>query len=229
MEQPFAFFDQSGQFVDIQYNADSMHVVNQILEGANGKRCSVCDASPMRQTQVVWAESTRRHGTRTILLSNVALRVAPPRRPIEPSRRPPYYKAQWVYAAGLLGAALSIVGFIILCCGFTASSPSESSTDSGQVGSLMLLWLLMLVFFVGWIAMLIVGIRMIRQIYEKDSARRAVVLTNAEKEFALAMRLYAERLAHDRYLYERWKRSWFCTSCAVIVVEQPNATASRAP
>lgn len=224
MEQPFAFYDQSGQWVETQYNANSVHVVNQILEGANGKRCSVCDASPMRQTQVVWAESTRRHGTRIILLSNVALRVAPPRRPIQPMRILPNHKAQWIHAAILFGAALSMVGFIILCCAISASSPPESSARSGQFISLMLL----LVLVVGWIAMLIAGVSIVRRIYVKDSRRRSTALQNAEKVFALAMRLYTERLAHDRYLYERWKRSWFCMSCAAIVVEQPDATRSHA-
>ncbi|MFI6820840.1 hypothetical protein ACIBJE_07785 [Micromonospora sp. NPDC050187] len=86
MSDPDAYdlvFDQTGQQVDLQYNAEAIMVVNHIADGRSGKRCPRCNAAPMRQTSIVWDENTRRVDRGTMVLNYLALRVAPPRRPRE--------------------------------------------------------------------------------------------------------------------------------------------------
>jgi hypothetical protein len=98
-------FDQTGQQVDLQYNAESIMVVNHIADGRGGKRCPRCNAAPMRQTSLAWDENTRRVERGTMVLNYLALRVAPPRRPrprVRPFPTRPYLKAFGVLAVLLL-------------------------------------------------------------------------------------------------------------------------------
>ncbi|MGW5667481.1 hypothetical protein [Micromonospora sp. NPDC003776] len=87
---PAVFYNQDGQTVDVQYNAETIHFVSHIGQGSNGKRCPVCNASPMKRAQLLWEENTRRHRDGMMILANLAVRVAPPKRPgSRPVRKPP--------------------------------------------------------------------------------------------------------------------------------------------
>lgn len=99
-------FDQTGQQVDLQYNAESIMVVNHIADGRGGKRCPRCNAAPMRQTSIVWEESTCRVDRGTKMLNSLASRVAPPRRP-----RP----RDVSFPAGAYLKAFGVLGVLLLC------------------------------------------------------------------------------------------------------------------
>jgi hypothetical protein len=225
-EQPTVIIDQSGQWVDSQFNADNIQIVTNVSEGLNGKRCPACGASPMRRTQVVWAENTRRHGAAIVLLSNIALRVVPPRRPFEPMRRMPYYSPQWSRTAASFGVPLGLTAPILLSCaaGFVIrlqSDPNESSI-LGPIGALLYI----LIGGAGWITILILGIVRVKRARDQDNARRASMLADAENEFAQDVQRYEDRLVYDRQQFERWKRSWFCMSCTKIIVERGSVSVS---
>ncbi|MEV1142126.1 hypothetical protein [Micromonospora sp. NPDC049799] len=121
-------FDQAGQQVDLQYNAASIKVVNQIADGRGGKRCPQCSAAPMRQTAIVWEESTRRVRNGTMVLNSLASRVAPPRRPrlrhrsfrVRPYLRPfVILLALWVFTSFLsndlflVGATVALIAAVL--------------------------------------------------------------------------------------------------------------------
>ncbi|XTZ18370.1 hypothetical protein ACQSSU_13900 [Micromonospora echinospora] len=103
-------FDQTGQQVDLQYNAESIMVVNHIVDGRGGKRCPRCNATPMRQTSIVWDEHTRRVERGTMVLTHLALRVAPPRRP--QARHRPYAVRPYLRGMGALTVLALVSAFL---------------------------------------------------------------------------------------------------------------------
>jgi hypothetical protein len=217
MEQPSAIFDQLNQSVESQFNANTIIYVKSLSDGVNGKRCSVCGASPMRRTQVVWAENTRQVGGRIVVQSNVGRRVAPPKRPAPPLRRSVGYFPRSVYPAAALALAAILALFLFLCC------VTGAATMPGSRSSLLLDVPVAAIVGSALIVFLIVGINYVRRIHAADAVRQAAAENVAASEFAREMRRYEERCEHDRRLFEKWKRSWFCMSCAAVVVEQREA------
>lgn len=206
-ERTAAFFDQSGQLVDVQYNAESIQVVNHLPEGANGKRCPVCAASPMRRTQVVWEENTRRHGTGTMILANIAQRVAPPRRPLPPVKGLPPNSSR-LFERGLrVGLALVVYGI----AGWIAANILAGNTP-GQEPDMTVLY----GFVASWVGALALAVLYLRGRYAKHKRAKDFI----EVTFAEQTGHYQARLAADRTLFQQWKRSWFCTSCSAIVAEE---------
>jgi len=215
-----AFFDLSGQLVGTQFNADTLiHVVNHLSDGPNGKRCSFCHASPMRQTQVVWAENTRRDNGRIVILSSAALRVAPPRRPPRPVRSVPAENARWIISMIVFLSALSMGAFVVLCCaGFAFQSPDSRS----QGGNIAIFGILS----AAWIALAFVGSVALWHTYRSGEKRRAILLRDSEIRFAQDMQRYMQLIVQDGRLFEQWRQSWFCMSCGRVVVEQPKPSGS---
>jgi hypothetical protein len=201
-------FDQSGQQVESQYNAESIIVVRQIPDVAAGKCCPRCKASPMRRTQLVWEENTRRARHGTIVLSRLAQRVAPPRYPNLVPRRFAFRR----YLA-LVGTPLTLAA-LWACCMFPALDISRQQEagvmpmSAEHVPSAQILsWR-----STGWLILTVIGVAVIAWTvirYQTHRHRVKAALTELEH---IRLAYQAER--------ERWRRSWFCSACGAIAVEQ---------
>jgi hypothetical protein len=66
------------------------------------------------------------------------------------------------------------------------------------------------------------------EIRKADKVRSDASLATARTEFDQKLRVYQDQLVRDERQFERWKRSWFCMSCAALVVERRDAMAATA-
>jgi len=199
VDWPTAIYDQAGQLVDLQYNANSISIVNHLADGANGKRCPKCNTSPMYRTQLVWEENTRRHKNGTMLLTNIARRVAPPGRPARPTRdqvtRPTVSREPFV------AAAMAVV--LSFCLAPTASQ---------RIGA----WLPPLTLPV---VTAVVACAALWFAHRRRSQRWKQLEAETDARFDGRMKRYNAALKSSRANYQRWKSSWFCKSCSAIVAE----------
>lgn len=218
VDWPTAIFDQSGQLVDLQYNASTISVVNNLADGANGKKCPKCNASPMFRTQLVWEENTRRHKQGMMLLTNIARRVAPPGRPSRPFQESvsPPRRSNGPYKVAALSALASLVA------GPIASKQLEPTIHLPALG-LPVITLLIAVLWL-WSAA-----RSRKQRWD-----RAVADSRARNQHQMTR--YEAAVKSSRARLNQWRNSWFCKSCSAIVSEsrgqkkpkaRPNATRGK--
>ena len=209
---PAAVYDQAGQLVDLQYNASSIHVVNHLSEGANGKRCPKCNASPMARTHLVWEEHTRRHNNGTMLLSNIARRVAPPGRPSRPAKEE--------VAAAKSGNGPTKAAVIAVIVSFVLGPLVSNQLGGTSVPATLALPAVTLIVAVS-------GLVWARR---RRSSQWQARLADADARFNEKMKRYHAAHKTSQQKFRQWQRSWFCKSCSAIVAEEPGrAEASRRP
>lgn len=202
-ELPAVFYDQSGQLVDIQYNAESIQVVNHLPLDSNGRRCPACNAVPMRRTQLVWEEHSRRHGNGTMLLSNLAIRVAPPRRPQPPLRHNvPFGPNDSIFVIALIALVVLIPSAFVWLMALILGRYSDFVTG-----------------FSIWLVVMVSGAWLIWGVRRRKKRQQAAKQRDIDDEYTDRLEQYEAMLEIDRADFQTWKQSWFCPSCTTIAVE----------
>ena len=201
-------FDQSGQLVDSQYNAESIMVVHQISDAVAGKSCPKCNASPMRRTQIVWEQHTRRVRQGTVVLNRLAQRVAPPRYPWLPHREFAIGRYVALVSAPLLAALLWF------CCTF----PGLDQARKEQAGTVPMSPdhvapdEITAVRFAGWAVLAVMVIAAMAWTVLRYRSHRAAATADL-------VNLTQWRAVHHQHK-DRWRRSWFCDACGAMAVEE---------
>jgi hypothetical protein len=200
---PGTVWDQRGQEVDLQYNAETISIVNHLSDGANGKQCPKCKASPMARTQLVWEEGTsRRQDGGTVLQNNMVRRAAPPGRPKRPDEQPPEApgptKRPYKAVATLAVISYLLGPLLLRSAGTELSIPPLALPLAVLLTAGLAMW---------WT-------------HHKRQRAWQEALTANQSRFAEEMRRYEANLNASQRRFQQWKGSWFCRSCSTIVAEQ---------
>lgn len=204
IQQPLFFLDQTGQLLDIRFEVERIRVVDRLADGANGKICPKCGASPMRRTHVVWDENTRQHDDGVMILTNIATRVAPPTRPSAPELQYAYVRDKMTLALPLTVLFLFVIG------GSSALTAFIAIVRRGPAA-----WQPTLL----CIGVFSAGVAFLLHIRKGDRARTRAEQEKVAQQFALETEYYESQLRQEQKLFNRWKHSWFCTSCAEMAAE----------
>lgn|GEM_PF-6421304 len=208
-------------YFQVKFGDDNRVTNITVEQQTRGRECRKCGHAPMISVSMVWHEETRRTSGGVVHSSQLARRVAPPRRPKEAPTAPaparqapppapvnPNNDFQW-------WAGLGVSAFFVLCSFAAIADLGLAGLVCTAIGAGGMLYSF--------------STRMTPQKWQAEQQRRManVMAFNAQEEqrYAAELEEYKDRLAvhamevaGNKAEYEAWKRMVICRSCGRRVV-----------